>query len=282
MGMTWKTFAQKTQLIGFDEIALTGPVFGGDTLYAESEIVACEPSEGGGRLRVRTMNAISPGYFETMGIRLLEGRDFRPTDAKKGDTVAIVNRQFAEHFFPAQSAVGRHIGFGTGPKSKLNIEIVGVAENTLYEGPREGVHRQVFVPNWGRISATFYLRTTSASSSAFNLIRNEVRGLSNAMPVYELKTLESQLDETLLTDRLIAMLSAGFGLLATVLASIGLYGVMAFVVARRSKELGLRMHQARLRFRPSRCPSCGSDRSVTTAISSRFFGWPPPRPGRYL
>jgi predicted permease len=187
------------------------------------------------------MNAISPGYFETMGIRLLEGRDFRPTDAKKGDTVAIVNRQFAEHFFPAQSAVGRHIGFGTGPKSKLNIEIVGVAENTLYEGPREGVHRQVFVPNWGRISATFYLRTTSASSSAFNLIRNEVRGLSNAMPVYELKTLESQLDETLLTDRLIAMLSAGFGLLATVLASIGLYGVMAFVVTRRSKELGLRM-----------------------------------------
>jgi predicted permease len=187
------------------------------------------------------MNALSPGYFDTMGIRLLEGRDFRSTDAKKEATVAIVNRQFAEHFFPGQSAVGRHIGFGTGPQSKLNIEIIGVADNALYEGPREGVHRQVFIPNWGRNSATFYLRTTNASSSAFNLIRNEVRGLSNAMPVYEMKTLESQLDETLLTDRLIAMLSAGFGLLATVLASIGLYGVMAFVVTRRSKELGLRM-----------------------------------------
>jgi predicted permease len=187
------------------------------------------------------MNALSPGYFEAMGIRLLEGRDFRPTDARKTATVAIVNRQFAEHFFPGQSAVGRHIGFGSGPKSKLSIEIVGVADNALYEGPREGLHRQVFIPNWGRNSATFYLRTTTASSSAFNLIRNEVRGLSNAMPVYELKTLESQLDETLLTDRLIAMLSAGFGLLATVLASIGLYGVMAFVVTRRRKELGLRL-----------------------------------------
>jgi predicted permease len=187
------------------------------------------------------MNALSPGYFETMGIRLLEGRDFRTTDAKKQATVAIVNRQFAEHFFGGQSAVGRHIGFGSGPESKLNIEIIGVAENSLYEGPREGVHRQVFIPNWGRNSAAFYLRTANASSSAFSLIRNEVRGLSNAMPVYELKTLESQLDETLLTDRLIAMLSAGFGLLATVLASIGLYGVMAFVVTRRSKELGLRM-----------------------------------------
>jgi predicted permease len=187
------------------------------------------------------MNSLSPGYFETMGIRLLEGRDFRPSDAKREAAAAIVNRRFAEHFFPGQSAVGRHVGFGTGPETKLPIEIVGVAENSLYEGPREGVRRQVFIPNWGRNSAAFYLRTTTASSSAYNLIRNEVRALSAAMPVYEMKTLEAQLDETLLTDRLIAMLSAGFGLLATVLASIGLYGVMAFVVTRRSKEIGLRL-----------------------------------------
>ena len=91
--------------------------------------------------------------------------------------MAIVNRKFAEHFFPGQSAVGRHIGFGSGPESKLDIEIVGVAENSLYEGPREGVRRQVFIPNWGRNSASFYLRTASASSSAFTLIRNEVRAL---------------------------------------------------------------------------------------------------------
>ena len=75
----------------------------------------------------------------------------------------------------------------------------------------------------------------------YDLIRNEVRQLDAAMPVYEMKTLEAQLDETLLTDRLIALLSAGFGLLATLLASIGLYGVMAFVVARRRKELGIRL-----------------------------------------
>lgn len=187
------------------------------------------------------MNALSPGYFETMGIPFLEGRDFRTSDARQEASVAIVNRRFAEHFFPGQSAVGRHIGFGQGPESKLTIEIVGVAENSLYEGPREGVRRQVFLPNWGRNSASFYLRTASASSSAFSLIRNEVRALSDAMPVYELKTLESQLDETLLTDRMIAMLSAGFGLLATVLAAVGLYGVMAFVVTRRRKELGLRL-----------------------------------------
>jgi len=187
------------------------------------------------------MNSLSPGYFETMGIRFLEGRDFTQLDAKEDETVAIVNRRFAEHFFPGQSALGRHVGFGSGPETKLTIEIVGVVENALYEGPREGVRRQVFVPNWGNNGATFYLRAAAAASSAYALIRNEVKNLDASMPVYQLKTLEAQLDETLLTDRLIATLSAGFGLLATVLASIGLYGVMAFVVARRRKELGIRL-----------------------------------------
>jgi ABC-type antimicrobial peptide transport system permease subunit len=97
------------------------------------------------------------------------------------------------------------------------------------------------VPNWGKNSATFYLRTVADSAGAYNLIRSEVKGLDAAMPVYEMKTVEGQLDETLLTDRLIAMLSAGFGLLATLLASIGLYGVMAFATTRRTSEFGLRM-----------------------------------------
>jgi ABC-type antimicrobial peptide transport system permease subunit len=113
--------------------------------------------------------------------------------------------------------------------------------DSLYEGPREGVRRQVFVPNWGRNSAAFYVRTINSSSNVFGIIRNEVKQLDSSMPLYEMKTLESQLDETLLTDRLIALLSAGFGMLATVLASVGLYGVMAFVVARRRKELGIRL-----------------------------------------
>jgi predicted permease len=187
------------------------------------------------------MNSLSPAYFETMGVPLLEGRDFKRLDAKEKTTVAIVNRRFAEHFFSGKSAVGKHVGFGTGPKAKLDIEIIGVVANSLYEGPREGVRRQVFIPHWGRNSATFYVRTTAASAAAYAAVRNEVRTLDASMPVYAMKTLEAQLDETLLTDRLIALLAAGFGLLATVLASIGLYGVMAFVVARRRKELGIRL-----------------------------------------
>ncbi len=194
------------------------------------------------------MNAVSPDYFKAQGVPFVEGRDIRRSDmvdidqvAEGATSVAIVNRKFAEHFFPGQSALGRHIGFGDGPQAKLSIEIVGVVADQLYEGPREGVRRQVFIPNWGKGSTAFYLRTQSASAAAFNQIRGEVRAVDASMPIYAMKTVEGQLDETLMTDRLIAMLSAGFGLLATVLASVGLYGVMAFVVARRRKELGLRL-----------------------------------------
>ncbi len=187
------------------------------------------------------MNSLSPGYFEAMGIRMLDGRDFTRLDVKEQATVAIVNQKFAQHFFKNESPIGRHVGFGGGPQSKLNIEIVGVVADSLYEGPREGVRRQVFIPNYGLASVTFYVRTTTPSSVAFNMVRDEVRSLDASMPVYQIKTVQGQLDERLLTDRLIAMLSAGFGLLATLLASIGLYGVMAFVVARRRKELGLRL-----------------------------------------
>jgi predicted permease len=187
------------------------------------------------------MNAVSPGYFATMGIAIKEGRDFDRRDIKENSKVAIVNEQFARHYFGDKTAVGRHLGRGGGPGTKLETEIVGVSANSLYEGPREGVRRQVFIPNWGKQGVAFYVRAGIGSASAYGALRNEVKKLDPAMPVYGLKTLGGQLDETLLTERLIALLSAGFGLLATLLAAIGLYGVMSFMVARRTKELGVRM-----------------------------------------
>ena len=187
------------------------------------------------------MNALSPGYFETMGIAILEGRDFEVKDQKEKAAVAIVNRRFAEHYFGEKSAVGRHIGMGGGPGTKLDIEITGVVANTLYEGPREGLRRQVYMPNYGKGGVAFYVRAGMGSASVYGAARSAVKELDAAVPVYELKTLGDQLDQTLLTDRLIARLSAGFGMLATLLAAVGLYGVMAFVVARRTKELGVRI-----------------------------------------
>jgi predicted permease len=215
------------------------PILSGDEWDSSTSVEGHQPKDGEDMQAY--MNALSPGYFATMQIPILEGRDFTVADLKENSRVAIVNRRFAEHFFKGRSALGKRLGRGTGPKTKLDVEIIGVVADSLYEGPREGVRRQVFVPNWGKNSAAFYVRTQTGSSAAYGLVRSELKRLDAAMPLYELKTLESQLDETLLTDRLIALLSAGFGLLATLLASIGLYGVMAFAVARRKKELGIRL-----------------------------------------
>jgi predicted permease len=196
------------------------------------------------------MNALTPGYFKAMHVPILAGRDFTLADQQfkwsdkpdeTGPRVAIVNRRFAEHFFKTVNVVGKHVGWGDGPETKLNIQIVGVVENQLYEGPREGVRRQVFVPRTGNGGMVAYVRSSIGSTTLYGQLRNEVRRIDNAMPIFGMKTLERQLDETLLTDRLVALLAAGFGLLAAMLASIGLYGVMAFVVARRRKELGIRL-----------------------------------------
>jgi predicted permease len=186
------------------------------------------------------MNSVSSGYFQTMGIPLLEGRDFDRRDYVKDSKVCIVNRKFAEHFFGDKSAVGRHLGRG-GPRAKLDLEIIGVVENSLYEGPRQEVHREVLIPNYGNAGVTFYVRTAQDSNSMSPVLRAEVTKLASTMPVYGMRTLQATLDRTLTIERLIAMLSLGFGALATLLASIGLYGVMAFVVARRTKEIGVRM-----------------------------------------
>ncbi len=216
------------------------PILAGDEWDNRTAVEGHPPADGEDMQAF--MNALSPDYFKTMQIPILAGRDFTRADVKKDAKIAIVNKRFAAHFFGNRSAVGRHLGQGPGwPNPALDIEIVGVVDDSLYEGPREGVRRQVFIPAWGAGSATIYVRTTLGSSAAFALIRREVQALDRALPIFETKTVQAQLDETLLTDRLVALLSAGFGMLATLLASIGLYGVMAFVVARRRQELGIRI-----------------------------------------
>ncbi len=159
-------------------------------------------------------------------------------------TVAIVNRAFAERYFQGENPIGRHIGFSIGPGAIPDIEVVGIVEDSLNEGPREGVRRQVFLP-FGQSSfpyaASFYVRASAGSGAMYSALRRKVQELDPAMPIYEMKTLENQLDETLGTERLTATLSAAFGALATLLAAVGLYGVMALVVVRRTREIGLRM-----------------------------------------
>ena len=197
-------------------------------------------------------NAISSGYFATLGVPLLEGRDFTDHDTTtiphpgipfSIPNVAIVNEKMARQYFGNHSAVGRHIGFAT-PGGRADMEIIGVVKDFRYRGIREDFTRQVFIPYLGLPFArymTSYIRTPLPPKEAFTAIRRTVSGLDRNMPVYHLRTLESTIDASLLNERLVARLSALFGGLATLLAIIGLYGVMAYIVEQRRREIGIRV-----------------------------------------
>lgn len=215
---------------------LTGGAWGDNVLM--KEYVAKE-----GENTHAQLNFVSSGFLQTMGVTLIEGRDFDVRDSGETKPVCLVNRTFAEKYFPGQSAVGRHIGFSILHPS-IDVEIVGVIEEVTLDRPREGSRRQVFLaePQERRLNGeTYYVRTNLDTRQMFGAIAATVKKLDPSIAAYEMRTLDSQLEQTLLIERLIAILSAGFGALATLLASIGLYGVMAFVVARRAKEIGVRM-----------------------------------------
>jgi predicted permease len=188
-------------------------------------------------------NAVSPGYFEAMGIHILAGRDFTVKDGFGAPLVAVVNARFAKRFFGDKVAVGRHFGRGSDPGTPTNIEIIGVVNDTRYESLRDPIPEQVFVSfaQNSNNAAWAYVRTIRDPDSAFRAVRAAIREMEPNLPLLNMKTLDTQLDESLVTERMIATLSSVFGALATLLALVGLYGVMAYMVTRRAREIGIRM-----------------------------------------
>jgi predicted permease len=190
------------------------------------------------------VNHISPGYFGTLKIPVYQGREFTLRDSLGASKVVIVNEKFAQRYFGARGALGRHIGMGGDPGTRTDIEIVGVVRDTKYSRMNEEMQRQVYFPylqnDWAS-QMTGYVRTPLGPEQMFPMIRAAVRKLDANLPVYQMKTEEKQRDDSLSVERLSATLSSAFGVLATVLAAIGIYGVMAFLVARRTREIGIRM-----------------------------------------
>jgi len=187
-------------------------------------------------------NEMLPGFFSGASVPLMAGRDFNERDTAGTPQVVIVNETFQKRFFPHESPLGHRIGWGdAGPAT---LEIVGVVRDMKVGDLKEKPKPWTFTPvlqNPAPGAVTFYVRTAGDPLTVAQAARQVVRRMDAALPMYDLKTVDTQIDETHFLDRLLAWLSIAFGCLATLLATIGLYGTTAYSVTRRTQEIGIRM-----------------------------------------
>jgi len=190
------------------------------------------------------MQSCSPGFFKTLKIPVLLGRDFNERDVTGAPKVGIVNQKFVKRYFGTANPLGRHVGFGIDPGTKTDIEIVGVVGDTKYENMRDEIPYELYIPDRQKDwvdGETVYVRAQGDPTRLFHTLYAAAVGVDTSVPVHDMRTLDDQMEISLLTERLLATLSSAFGCLATLLAALGLYGVMAFMVARRTREIGIRM-----------------------------------------
>ncbi|HSF23866.1 MAG TPA: ABC transporter permease [Blastocatellia bacterium] len=188
------------------------------------------------------VNTVGASFFKTMEMPILLGRDLSTTDEETAPRVAVINQLMADKYFGDENPIGRRFGFG-GPETAGQIEIVGLTQNAKYTDMRSETQPTIYLPYLQSIPrrATFIVRTSGNAAAMATPIREAMHEVDSNLPLSDVKTQSQQADDSLRQERLFATLSSFFGVLALLLACIGLYGVMSYGVARRTNEIGIRM-----------------------------------------
>lgn len=234
----------------------------GDGAHNSVDVEGFKPGPGVNTTVAR--NEVSPSFFNVLSIPLLAGRNFSDADRSGTPKVAIVNQSFVRRFDLGTTAIGRHFsGYPYDNVRKVDLEIVAVVADAGYSNVKDGTPPQYFQPRRQSEepdSVTYYVRTGADPDAVIHDIPGIVSRVDSDLPVTSLITMQQQVRNNVYLDRLVAMLSAGFAGLATVLAGIGLYGMLAYNVARRTREFGLRL-------------ALGAEPNSMRAIVLRQAGW---------
>jgi predicted permease len=223
--------------VKFASLASDSPISGG---WDQNGIVVegYTPREGE---RVNAdVTTVSNDYFKTLEIPFVAGRDFDEHDRNGAPKVVIVNEKLAQKYFGTVDVVGKHIGLNRVP----DMTIVGVVKDAKYINLRESLRRHFYLPATQEdrlTNLTLHVKTTNEPNAVAEQLRAQLKALDPHLPLYNIKTLSTEIDESLLQERLVTWLSAAFGTLALLLTALGLYGVLTFSVARRTREIGIRV-----------------------------------------
>jgi predicted permease len=211
-----------------------------DTAWAENDLNAPR--------KLACYNVVGPGYFATTGLPLLAGRDFTAGDTTAAPKVAIINETMARRFFPNGDPVGQRFGM-TSKEHSHDIQVIGVVRDAKYEDLHEKPTAMAYYPytqyiaDWGTglYLRDFEVRFSGDPETIIAQVRRAIGDVSASLPIWDVRTLSRQVDNSIVFPRLIAQLSAFFGLLAVFLACLGIYGVTSYAVGRRTNEIGVRM-----------------------------------------